>query len=549
MVLLRERVARRGAGAIEPCLPSPAKCPPAGPGWIHEIKHDGFRIMARLDAKGVRLITRNGNDLKHRFPFVAMAVAALPATSCLIDGEAIACDENGLAVFDLIRGQKPLATAVHCAFDLVELDGEDLRRQPIERVSSGSLPCFAALIRRFVFNEHYEGDGAIIYKTHARSAARASCRSGAAAVQVRPLAALGEGEEPAAPAVTREAEEDWSWRPAEPRRADALPALPPQKRLSPRALAAFGSKPNIPIAAFVKRLRCARCGSGSVMANGSPRTKPLPPFCARFIQPHGRRRRFPPPWSVEERPACFIINDANGQAVAYAVSRGRVRPAHGRQAHDPRRGAAHRGEHRQVARPVVPRTGILAFSFVHHSIDEVGECGRRATCRAASDRAHDRARKTKRAIAPASSSDLARNVAVIEPLVAFGWLGPLSVFIMSIKVRRISPFGMSSGPIGSETSPPRKVARVRRRRRSPARPPPRLASQGHRDHPPWCSRCTPCFGRLQPAQSTRAGFGKSIVGRERPSLINIVRHLLTRALVDGRTAALLNEPQPGSVPE
>jgi hypothetical protein len=56
MVLLRERVARRGIGAIEPCLPSPAKQPPAGPGWMHEIKHDGFRLMARRDARGVRLI-------------------------------------------------------------------------------------------------------------------------------------------------------------------------------------------------------------------------------------------------------------------------------------------------------------------------------------------------------------------------------------------------------------------------------------------------------------------------------------------------------------
>ena len=48
------------AGFIEPCLPSPAKSPPAGPNWLHEIKHDGFRIMARRDAKGVRLYSRNG---------------------------------------------------------------------------------------------------------------------------------------------------------------------------------------------------------------------------------------------------------------------------------------------------------------------------------------------------------------------------------------------------------------------------------------------------------------------------------------------------------
>jgi ATP-dependent DNA ligase len=53
---LRERT-RLGLGIIEPCLPSPAKAPPSGPGWLHEIKHDGFPIMARRDSAGVRLIT------------------------------------------------------------------------------------------------------------------------------------------------------------------------------------------------------------------------------------------------------------------------------------------------------------------------------------------------------------------------------------------------------------------------------------------------------------------------------------------------------------
>jgi ATP-dependent DNA ligase len=55
---LRER-GRSGLGIIEPCLPSPAKAPPSGPGWIHEITHDGFRILARRDDAGV-LITRHG---------------------------------------------------------------------------------------------------------------------------------------------------------------------------------------------------------------------------------------------------------------------------------------------------------------------------------------------------------------------------------------------------------------------------------------------------------------------------------------------------------
>ena len=82
---LRERT-RPGLGIIEPCLPSPAKAPPSGPGWIHEIKHDGFRIMARRDGAGVRLVTRHGNDFTSRFPLAVAAVQTLPGRSFLIDG-------------------------------------------------------------------------------------------------------------------------------------------------------------------------------------------------------------------------------------------------------------------------------------------------------------------------------------------------------------------------------------------------------------------------------------------------------------------------------
>src|SRR5215472_17407828 len=68
----------RPSKLIEPCLPSPAKAPPSRPGWIHEIKHDGFRILARRDSADVRLITRAGNDFSSRFPFIAMGVGKLP---------------------------------------------------------------------------------------------------------------------------------------------------------------------------------------------------------------------------------------------------------------------------------------------------------------------------------------------------------------------------------------------------------------------------------------------------------------------------------------
>jgi bifunctional non-homologous end joining protein LigD len=79
-----------------------------------------------------RLITRNGNDFTTRFPLAAAAVASLPANSFLIDGEVIVTNAKGLAVFDLIRQKRHGDDAVLIAFDLIALDGEDLRRWPIE---------------------------------------------------------------------------------------------------------------------------------------------------------------------------------------------------------------------------------------------------------------------------------------------------------------------------------------------------------------------------------------------------------------------------------
>ena len=201
-----------GLGIVEPCLPSAAKSPPSGPGWIHEIKHDGFRILARRDSAGVRLITRNGNDFTNRFPFIEMAIKSLPVRSCVIDGEAIVCNENGLADFELIRGHGTAANAVHCAFDLLELNGRDLRRRPIEERKS----LLAKLLHdsdsdfSIVLNKHYEEDGAIVF--------REACRLGCEGIVSKRLGSIyrrGRSplwlkvKNPNAPAVKREAEEDW----------------------------------------------------------------------------------------------------------------------------------------------------------------------------------------------------------------------------------------------------------------------------------------------------------------------------------------------------
>ena len=206
---LRERT-RPGLGIIEPCLPSAAKAPPSGPGWIHEIKHDGMRIMARRDGAGVRLITRHGNDFTSRFPFVVTAVTALPARSFLIDGEAIVTNGDGLAVFDLIRHKRHGDSAVLCAFDLIELDGEDLRRSSIEYRKHKLAKLMTRSAHLGIVLKHYEGDGEIVFK-HA-------CKFGCDGIVSKRLGSLYRSgrsphwvkvKNPSAPAVKREAEEDW----------------------------------------------------------------------------------------------------------------------------------------------------------------------------------------------------------------------------------------------------------------------------------------------------------------------------------------------------
>src|SRR5215472_7904565 len=104
-MLLRSRWAAP-SGFIEPCLPSPADRPPSGPDWVHEIKHDGYRLMARRDPIGIRLLTRNGHDWSPRYPLIVEAVDRLKVCSCLIDGEAVACDENGSSA---VCGYRPSA--------------------------------------------------------------------------------------------------------------------------------------------------------------------------------------------------------------------------------------------------------------------------------------------------------------------------------------------------------------------------------------------------------------------------------------------------------
>jgi ATP-dependent DNA ligase len=83
-------------GFIAPCLPTKTDKLASGSQWLHEIKHDGFRIIARKNGDRVRLYSRPGNDLTYRFPLIVEALSRLRSRSCIVDGEAVACDDDGM---------------------------------------------------------------------------------------------------------------------------------------------------------------------------------------------------------------------------------------------------------------------------------------------------------------------------------------------------------------------------------------------------------------------------------------------------------------------
>jgi bifunctional non-homologous end joining protein LigD len=195
---------------IEPCLPSIGGRPPSGPNWIHEIKHDGYRLMARRDAGGVRLLTRHGHDWASHFPLIVQAVDALRLRSCLIDGEAVCCDDGGLPVFWKLRQPRDDRHVFLYAFDLIELDGKDLRREPIEHRKAVLAKLLGGAKLGLQLNEHLAEPGDVVFRHACRLGLEGiiSKRLGSRYVSGRSRDWL-KFKNPNSPAVKREAEEDW----------------------------------------------------------------------------------------------------------------------------------------------------------------------------------------------------------------------------------------------------------------------------------------------------------------------------------------------------
>ena len=119
-------------GFIRPCQRRLVARPPAGSGWLHEVKHDGYRIVARKQGDRVMLWSPHVTNFTDRLPKVAEAVRGLPAEDALIDGEGVVSRPDGLRDFAALRTKAGGAEASLIAFDLFSLKGEDLRQRPLE---------------------------------------------------------------------------------------------------------------------------------------------------------------------------------------------------------------------------------------------------------------------------------------------------------------------------------------------------------------------------------------------------------------------------------
>jgi bifunctional non-homologous end joining protein LigD len=150
--------------AVELQLATLIKTPTAGDHWLHEIKFDGYRILCRIEDGRARLITRGNQDWTARMPTLAAAAARLPLRSAILDGEVVALQANGVSSFQALQNAFQANRAselIYYAFDLLFLDGRDLRTLPLEERKSRLAELLDHNSSRGVirYTEHIEGDG------------------------------------------------------------------------------------------------------------------------------------------------------------------------------------------------------------------------------------------------------------------------------------------------------------------------------------------------------------------------------------------------------
>jgi bifunctional non-homologous end joining protein LigD len=117
--------------AFNPCLPSRGTKVPAGPDWLHEIKFDGYRLIVQREGKVVRLFTKGGHDWTDRYPWIVETALKMREERFVIDGEAVVLGIDGISNFEALHSRRHDEEAQLYAFDIMALDGDDLRNLPL----------------------------------------------------------------------------------------------------------------------------------------------------------------------------------------------------------------------------------------------------------------------------------------------------------------------------------------------------------------------------------------------------------------------------------
>lgn len=147
---------------IHPCRPTVSKRPPRGPGWVHELKHDGYRLQIHVRDGRVRLYTMNAADWSDRYPLIAEEAERVEGTA-IIDAEVVCAGKDGVPDFDRLHGRCFDHQAVACAFDLQMLNGDDLRRKPFAERKATLRKVLRRTQGGIQYVEHIEGDGDEIF--------------------------------------------------------------------------------------------------------------------------------------------------------------------------------------------------------------------------------------------------------------------------------------------------------------------------------------------------------------------------------------------------
>jgi len=145
------------------------QAPPTGDEWVHETKFDGYRIQARISAKGIQLLTRGGLDWTKRLgDRLPAALRKLPCQNAVLDGEVIAADDAGAADFSQLAehlSEGDDSELLYCIFDLIYLDGVDLRSKPLVERKERLRKLLGPRPRKGLhYSAHQAGDGAKLLK-------------------------------------------------------------------------------------------------------------------------------------------------------------------------------------------------------------------------------------------------------------------------------------------------------------------------------------------------------------------------------------------------